>query len=422
VTMTSVADQPTVRDGVFIKTSVPDAERGIGVGLLTGCQDRHYAFGLAMALASKACSVDIIGSDEIDSPELHDNPNLQFLNFRRGSRNVRFTQKFSKLFIYYAKLFQYVARSKPKILHILWNYKLELFDRTILMLYFKMLGKKVALTAHNVNQARRDSQDSWLNRVTLKIQYRLCDHIFVHTQKMKTELCAEFGVAEDTVTVIRYPVNNAFPDTELTPERAKCRLNLRDDERAILFFGRIVPYKGIEHLLEAYRLLRAGERGKYRLIVAGEPKKGAEAYLQELRSLLSGNFAQEGVILRMQFIPDGEMELYFKAADVLALPYKEIFQSGVLFLAYSFGLPVVAADVGSLREDVAEATTGFLCEPGNPPDLARALATYFESDLYKDLRVRRRDIKDYAYTKHSWNAVAELTCAAYQEMLVRSTS
>src|SRR5256885_756068 len=114
MTMTSVADQPTVRDGVFIKPSVPGAESGIRVGLLTGCQDRHYAFGLAMALASKGCSVDIIGSDEIDSPELHDNPKLQFLNFRRGSGNVEFTQKLSKLFIYYAKLFQYVARSKPK--------------------------------------------------------------------------------------------------------------------------------------------------------------------------------------------------------------------------------------------------------------------------------------------------------------------
>ena len=98
-----------------------------------------------------------------------------------------------------------------------------------------------------MNQARRDAKDSLLNRLTLKIQYRLCDHIFVHTQKMKDELCQDFGVAEKAVTVIRHPINNAFPDTELTPTEAKRRLGLREDEKTVLFFGRIRPYKGIEH-------------------------------------------------------------------------------------------------------------------------------------------------------------------------------
>ena len=228
--------------------------------------------------------LDIIGSDEIDSPELHATPNLRFLNFRGSQRNkASFRAKLSKLLVYYARLMRYAARSKPKILHILWNNKFEYFDRTILMLYYKLLGKKIAFTAHNVNQARRDSKDSLLNRATLKIQYRLCDHIFVHTQKMKDELCHDFGVGEKAVTVIRHPINNAFPDTELTPAEAKRRLGLRDDEKAILFFGRIRPYKGIEHLLAAFRLLSADERANYRLIVAGEPKKGSEEYLDEIQ-------------------------------------------------------------------------------------------------------------------------------------------
>jgi len=222
------------------------------------------------------------------------------------------------------------------------------------MLYYKAAGKKIALTAHNVNQARRDAKDSWLNRATLKIQYRLCDHIFVHTQKMKEELCQDFGVNEKVVTVIRHPVNDAFPDTELTPTEAKRQLGLRDEEKAILFFGRIRPYKGIEYLLDAFRLLSADEQAKYRLIVAGEPKKGSEDYLHEIQEAVQRDFKQGQVILRIQFIPDKEMEWYLKGADVLVLPYKEIFQSGVLFLAYSFGLPVVATDVGSFREEIVE--------------------------------------------------------------------
>src|SRR5207249_6135850 len=58
----------------------------IDVGLLTGGQDRHYAFGLAMALISRGVCLDFIGSDEVDSPELHDTPKVTFLNLRGNQR------------------------------------------------------------------------------------------------------------------------------------------------------------------------------------------------------------------------------------------------------------------------------------------------------------------------------------------------
>jgi hypothetical protein len=142
---------------------------------------------------------------------------------------------------YYARLFRYAAVTEAKVIHILWNNKIEQFDRTLLMLYYRLMGKKVALTAHNVNQARRDSNDGLLNRITLKIQYRLCGHIFVHTQKMKSELCGDFGVRPEAVTVIRHPINNAFPDTDLTPAQARQRLGIQSTEKTILFFGRLRP-------------------------------------------------------------------------------------------------------------------------------------------------------------------------------------
>ncbi len=131
-------------------------------------------------------------------------------------------------------------------------------------------------------------------------------------------------------------------------------------KRRSCFFGRIRPYKGIEYLLAAFKLLSVSGAGNYRLIVAGEPKKGSEEYLHRDSAIRYARFqSRAGHPERIQFIPDEEMELYFKAADVLVLPYKEIFQSGVLFLAYSFGLPVVATDVGSFREDIVEGVHGI---------------------------------------------------------------
>ena len=386
------------------------------VALLTGGFDRPYAYGLAMALLSKSIRLDVIGSDEVDSPEMHTNPNLKFLNLRGSQRATTVAGKASRIVAYYARLMRYAAVATPKIFHILWNNKFQFFDRTLLMLYYKGLGKKIALTAHNVNQGRRDSNDSLVNRLSLRIQYRLADHIFVHTPKMKNELLEEFGVCERAVTVIRHPINNAFPDTDLTSSEAKRRLGIKHGERTILFFGRIKPYKGIEDLLTAFQRLVAS-RADYRLIVAGEVQKGNEKYLDEIQRAVTHGFAAGQVILKIQFIPDQDMELYLKAADVLVLPYKDIFQSGVLFLGYSFGLPVIATDVGSFREEIIEGRTGFICRPANPPDLAKTVETYFESDLYKDLERQRWEIREYAHAQHSWDTVAELTRDGYAKLL-----
>lgn len=409
----SVAEESLAKELNLPNQGAPNLREEIEIGLLTGCQDRPYAFGLAMALIAKGVHVDEIGSDNEDSPELHVTPNLRFLNFRgHQDQKEKFAPKLKKVLVYYARLLRFAARSKPTIFHILWNNKFEYFDRTLLMLYYRLCGKKIAFTAHNVNQAKRDAKDSFLNRLTLRIQYRLTDHIFVHTQKMKTELCDDFAVPAKSVTVIRHPINNAFPDTGLTPSEAKQQLGVKDDEKAILFFGRIRPYKGLEHLLAAFQQLVKSDP-KYRLIIAGEPKKGSEAYLDEVRAIAGRDFKPGEITLKFQFIPDREMEVCLKAGDVLVLPYKDIFQSGVLFLAYTFGLPVVATDVGSFREEIVEGKTGFICKPGDPSDLAKTLETYFLSDIYTNLRTRRQDIKDYANTVHSWDAVAELTRNAY---------
>ena len=386
------------------------------VGLLTGCQDRPYAFGLAMALVSKGVCLDFIGSSELDSPELHTLPKLRFLNLLGTRRpEAMFTDKLFALMLYYARLLRYAAGVQPRILHILWNNKFDYFDRTLLMLYYKILRKKVVLTAHNINQGRRDLRDSPLNRLTLKIQYHLTDHIFVHTMKMKEELCRDFGVADNAITVLRHPINNAFPDTNLSPSDAKRRLAIDNSERTILFFGRIRPYKGLEYLLDAFRRLTS-EQEDYRLIIAGEPKKGEENYLKEIRQRLDQGFDHGKITQRIQFIPDEEMELYLKAADVLVLPYNDIFQSGVLFLAYSFGLPVIATDVGSFREEIIQGRTGFVCRPKDSLDMADTIKKYFTSALYKDLNRQRQEIRDYAYSQHSWAAVAELTDAVYEKL------
>jgi len=320
---------------------------------------------------------------------------------------------------FYARILIYTARTKNKIFHLLWNNKFQFFDRTFLMLYYKILGKKVVFTAHNVNAGKRDSNDSLLNRFTLKIQYALCDRIFVHTQKMKREMLDDFGVPERAVTVIPFGINNSLPDSNLSPTEARQRLGIAPGERTILFFGNIRPYKGLEYLVDAFNRL---DPGKYRLVIAGEAKKGTETYLSDIQLAIDRAGTRPQIIQKLEYISDEETELYFKAADVSVLPYTIVFQSGVLLLAYSFGLPVIATDVGSLAEDIVPGQTGLVCRPQDSEDLARAIREYFGSDLYHSLPSRRQEIRNYALERFSWERVAEITRTVYTDLLLECHS
>jgi glycosyltransferase involved in cell wall biosynthesis len=387
------------------------------VTLLTGCKDPHYAFGLATALSTAGVFTNIIGSEAEDTREFHSHPNISFHHLRRNRRAEQTAGgKLLGWLRYYWALFQYMVSTRGQLIHILWNNKFEMFDRTILMFGYKLLGKTVVRTAHNVNQARRDENDSILNRLTLKVQYRFSDRIFVHTQQMKQQLCAEFGIKPETVTVIPYGMNNAIRNTNLSCRDAKQKLGVKDTEKTILFFGGIKPYKGLTYLVDAFQQLSA-KGGNYRLVIAGERKKGEEQYFDEIQRKINSLPRPARVIQKIQYISDEDTEVYFKAADVIALPYKEIFQSGILFLAYSFGLPVVASDVGSFRDDVVEAATGFLCRPDDAVALANALQRYFDSDLFKDLNARREQIRAFASARHSWDVVGEITKDVYARLL-----
>jgi glycosyltransferase involved in cell wall biosynthesis len=386
--------------------------------MLTGCQDRPYAFGLAMALVASGVSVEVVGSDEIDSPDFHTTPGLKFLNLRGRQRQRGAFRKAFGLVAYYLRLITYAARSRVHVIHILWNNRLQWFDRTVLTGYFRLLGKHVVLTAHNVNQAKRDANDTLLNRRTLRAQYRAVHHLFVHTDKMKHELLDEFGVPGDAVTVLKHPINDAFPDTGLTPLQARLRLGIAEGSRTLLFLGRIRPYKGLGYLVEAFDAL-VKKDDRYRLIIAGEPKKGEEEYFAEIRRSIEPHIAARRVVLVDRFIADAEMELFLRAADALVLPYIDISQSGVLFLAFTFGLPAIASDVGSFREVVVDGQTGVLCRPMDSGDLARAIEKYFGSSLFMNLGERRGQIAAHFKREHSWEAVAVDTLRAYNRVLGR---
>jgi len=412
-------------NGTFSRGGAKSAAAGTApraqIAILTGGADKPYAYGLIQALMHGAVTLDVIGNDELDCIEFRDTPHVNYLNLRGDQRtDAGFITKAFRVLKYYARLIRYSVTAQSKLFHILWNNKFEYFDRTILMVWYRFLGKGIVLTLHNVNARKRDRTDTALNRLTLGIQYRLADHMFVHTERMKEQLIGEFAVRQERITVIPFGINNAVPNTQITRSEAREKLGLLSQEKVLLFFGNIAPYKGLEYLVRAFNDI-ALDLDDYKLMIAGRPKD-CDHYWNALKEEMSEDIRNNKIIIHQEYIPDEDTELYMKAADVLVLPYRFIYQSGVLFLGYSFGMPVLASEVGSLADEIVEGETGFIFRAEDPVDLVRAIKQYFGSNLYAELEDRRSLIKGYATARHSWNKVAQMTLEVYSSLLGKSSN
>lgn len=137
--------------------------------------------------------------------------------------------------------------------------------------------------------------------------------------------------------------------------------NLRNEKHdpTLLFFGRIVLYKGLNGLLAIFPEIKKSCPAA-RLLVVGQGD------LRKYNDLIK----QPGVVVVNEWIPDEEVAKYFGQADILVCPYQDASQSGAIPIAYSFALPVIATRVGGLEEQVDNTMTGLLV----PADDGKALA------------------------------------------------
>ena len=175
----------------------------------------------------------------------------------------------------------------------------------------------------------------------------------------------------------------------------------------ILCFGLIRPYKGVDVLLRAFAELERAE-----LWVVGRPL-GVD--VDELKRLAGA--APGRVRFVPRFVPDAEVPAILRRADVVALPYRDVDQSGVLYTALAFGKAIVASAVGGFPEVLGEHGAGRLVPPGDPEALAAALR-----QLLADDAERKRlgaAAQAAAAGPYSWNTVARATLDLYRELLSR---
>jgi glycosyltransferase involved in cell wall biosynthesis len=221
-----------------------------------------------------------------------------------------------------------------------------------------------------------------------RLLIRAAGLVFVHAEALREELIA---AARPRAPIVVVPHGVDPGEARPLPERP-----------AVLFFGRLGYYKGVDVLLDAMPAVWA-EQPRATLTIAGAGELPEHPLLADPR-----------VHLRSEHVPDAELPDLFAAATCVALPYRQASQSGVGSLAKRHGRPLVVSAVGGLPELVADGS-GLAVSPEDPVALGGALR-----DLLGDRELAERlggAGSASAASGADWRSVAEATLAAYEKHL-----
>ncbi|MFH1353945.1 MAG: glycosyltransferase family 4 protein [bacterium] len=287
-------------------------------------------------------------------------------------------------------IFRAIRKFDPDVIHITDSHAVYVPHQWWLKRY------RIIFTQHDPVSHQGDVY-RFSSRIIHHTQQRLAHRIVAHGEFIKKTLIEKKGVTPDKIFII--------PHGDYSFYLRWRKKDIRPVPNSVLFFGRIVDYKGLDTLLESLIQLQ-NQSIPVSLILAGNGN------LTKYQSLLK---QVKNKIIDNRTIPDSEVIKYFQMSTILALPYREASQSGIISIAMPAGLPIIATKVGSLSEILADRKNSLLVEPNNPSALAKAI-----KQLLQDKHLRESLVAGARQTvseKTSWPICARQYYQLYQSVL-----
>lgn len=269
----------------------------------------------------------------------------------------------------------------------------------------RLLGVKFVWTVHNKQNHERYhiELDHWISRFLAERVGKMT----VECERAKTVVADLFEVSDPSkIEVIEEGSYIGSYEDEISRENARDQLGAEPDETIVVYFGQIRDYKKVPTLIETFSAIDPDDA---RLVIAGNPY--TDVIEADIRRRTAG---RENITTTLKFIPNEDVQVYMRGADVVALPYEDIMTSGSVLLSMSFGRPVVTPAIGCIPEVLA-ANGGFLYEQDEPSG--------FESALRSAIETSRDELAEmgeanYEYAQEfTWDAVGSSTVELYREVV-----
>lgn len=271
---------------------------------------------------------------------------------------------------------------------------LELFNVAVA----RLAGMRCVATMHDVNPLTGRHMP-----LLKRLAFRFLNGVIVHNRPSQTDLEAG-GKLNLPVAMIPHG-NYAYDEGEIVSrDEARSALSLPKDGKILLFFGQIKPSKGLDLLVEALPEI-AEEHEDAVLVVAGRRAK----------DLGDIDLDSDQIAVFDHYIPNEEVATFFSAADLVILPYRRIYQSGVLLNSMSVGRAVLVSDLPAMREIITDGKNGFLFRSGDVHDLAERVNQVLGDEGGRVSA--EQHAKSYVTKNHSWGQIGKETSQFYRRVL-----
>lgn len=347
----------------------------------------HYTSMLANAVSKNAnINVSIIvpknfTSDYIDS-------NIEIIQaletpIRNNIKNMFVTLKNMSI----------VNKVSPDIIHLTSSYP----PINIMLRIFSEYP--IVLTVHDPNPHNGEIKFNWrslLTNISEKSLFNKANKIIVHNDILKIELMKK-KIFPEKISVIPHGDYSLF---------TRYQKDLCPIKNNILFFGRILDYKGLDYLLRAMTII-SKEIPDIKLVIAGKGN------ILKYKNLINKNKIH--IEIHNDWIPDNLVAELFEKTQLLILPYTEATQSGPLHIAYAFKKPVIATNVGALSDTVEDGKTGLLIPQKDVDALAGSIIKLLKEDKIREKMGQNAFLK--MKKDMSWKSIAEKTIEVYKDII-----
>ncbi|TVM36072.1 hypothetical protein DQK91_05360 [Oceanidesulfovibrio marinus] len=206
---------------------------------------------------------------------------------------------------------------------------------------FIQAGGDLVWTIHNVithESLHRELEEQFSARLA-----ELATRVILHTTDSQEILARYFQLPAQKVTIA--PHGNyihSYP-VDCSPLEARKSLQIPEDATVFLFFGQVRRYKGVRHLIRAFKTISQSNPNIWLIIVG---RVLPDDFRREITALCT---EAPRIITELEFIHDQDVQRYFLASDFAVLPFRQILNSGSALLSLSFARPVIAPRLGVLR-------------------------------------------------------------------------
>lgn len=268
------------------------------------------------------------------------------------------------------------------------------------------LVSTIHATESGRNKGIHDDTQRYVNDTEWLLTYESSE-VIVNSNYMKNELQHLFGLPYEKINVVPNGINiNAFNGIERDYDFR--RQYAADNEKIILFMGRLVYEKGIQHLIDAMPKILSNYNDA-KLIVAG---KGA--MLDELKAKVDYMGLSQKVYFT-GYLNSKQVPKMYKCADISVFPstYEPF---GIVALeAMLAGVPTVVSDTGGLNEIIDHGINGMKSYTGNANSLADSILTLlFDQQLCSEVT---KNAKQKVKNEYNWTKLAQDTHFVYQKAI-----